>query len=99
MARASHASGRRLWDKNEPLDALIEQFTVGDDYRLDRALVAADCVASLAHATMLAAIGVITPAQLEELRAPCWKLWSWPSAGPLPSNGRMKTGTPRWSGS
>ena len=63
------ASGRRLWDKNEPLDALIEQFTVGDDYHLDRALVAADCVASLAHATMLAAIGVVTPAQLEELRA------------------------------
>ena len=63
------ASGRRLWDKNEPLDALIEQFTVGDDYQLDRALVAADCVASLAHATMLAAIEVITPAQLEELRA------------------------------
>ena len=63
------ASGRRLWDKNEPLDALIEQFTVGDDYQLDRALVAADSVASLAHATMLAAIGVITPAQLEELRA------------------------------
>ena len=63
------ASGRRLWDKNEPLDALIEQFTVGDDYQLDRVLVAADCVASLAHATMLAAIGVVTPAQLEELRA------------------------------
>ena len=63
------ASGRKLWDKNEPLDALIEQFTVGDDYQLDRALVAADCVASLAHATMLAAIEVITPAQLEELRA------------------------------
>ena len=63
------APGRRLWDKNEPLDALVEQFTVGDDYRLDRALVAADCVASLAHATMLAAIEVITPVQLEELRA------------------------------
>ena len=63
------ASGRKLWDKNEPLDALIEQFTVGDDYQLDRALVAADCVASLAHATMLATIEVITPAQLEELRA------------------------------
>ena len=41
---ASH----KLWDKNEPLDALIEQFTVGDDYQLDGALVAADCVASMA---------------------------------------------------
>ena len=62
---ASH----KLWDKNEPLDALIEQFTVGDDYQLDGALVAADCVASMAHATMLAAIEVVTPEQLAELRA------------------------------
>ena len=68
MASAA-GRGRKLWDKNEPLDALIEQFTVGDDYRLDGALVAADCVASMAHAAMLAAIEVITPEQLEELRA------------------------------
>lgn len=61
--------GRKLWDKNEPLDALIEQFTVGDDYRLDGALLAADCVASLAHAAMLAEIEVLTPEQLAELRA------------------------------
>ena len=62
-------SGGKLWDKSEPLDALIERFTVGDDYQLDSALVAADCVASLAHATMLAAIAVITPGDLEELRS------------------------------
>ena len=52
-------SGGKLWDKSEPLDALIERFTVGDDYQLDGALVAADCMASLAHATMLASIGVL----------------------------------------
>ena len=68
MASGERA-GRKLWDKNEPLDALIEQFTVGDDYRLDGALLAADCVASMAHATMLAAIEVLTPEQLAELRA------------------------------
>ena len=62
------SSGGKLWDKSEPLDALIERFTVGDDYRLDSALVAADCVASLAHATMLAAIEVLTPGELDELR-------------------------------
>ena len=62
------SSGGKLWDKSEPLDALIERFTVGDDYRLDSALVAADCVASLAHATMLAAIDVLTPGDLEQLR-------------------------------
>ena len=62
------SSGGKLWDKSEPLDALIERFTVGDDYRLDSALVAADCVASLAHATMLAAIDVLTAGDLEDLR-------------------------------
>ena len=62
-------SGGKLWDKSEPLDALIERFTVGDDYQLDSALVAADCVASLAHATMLAAIAVIAPGDLEQLRS------------------------------
>lgn len=66
MANATRP--RKLWDKNEPLDALIEQFTVGDDYLLDRALVAADCVASMAHAVMLAQIEFLTPEQLEELR-------------------------------
>ncbi len=65
---ASATPPRKLWDKNEPLDALIEQFTVGDDYLLDRALVAADCVASMAHAVMLARIEFLTPEQLEELR-------------------------------
>ena len=61
--------GGKLWDKSEPLDALLERFTVGDDYQLDRVLVAADCVASLAHATMLAGIAVLTPGDLEELRS------------------------------
>lgn len=68
MASGERA-GRKLWDKNEPLDALIEQFTVGDDYRLDGALLAADCVASMAHAAMLAEIEVLSPEQLAELRA------------------------------
>ena len=60
---------KKLWDKNEPLEQLIERFTVGDDFRLDAALVAADCAASLAHATMLAGIGVLSAAELGELRA------------------------------
>ena len=66
--RLSRRTGK-LWDKNEPLERLIERFTVGDDCRLDAALVAADCAASLAHAIMLAGIGVLTPAELGELRA------------------------------
>jgi len=58
----------KLWDKGYSLDALIERFTVGNDYLLDRRLVAADAVASIAHARMLESIGVITAADASALQ-------------------------------
>jgi argininosuccinate lyase len=58
----------KLWQKNYSLDALMEAFTVGDDPVLDRRLIAADCVASIAHAAMLARIGVLSEADLGALR-------------------------------
>jgi argininosuccinate lyase len=58
----------KLWEKNYSLDALVEAFTVGDDPTLDTRLVTADCVASLAHATMLARIGVLAEADLVALK-------------------------------
>jgi len=57
----------KLWDKGYALDKLIEEFTVGDDPLLDRRLVAADCLASMAHAKMLERIEVLTPAESEAL--------------------------------
>lgn len=59
----------KLWDKNYDLDALIERFTVGNDYILDRELLPADCVASAAHATMLASVGIISPKDRDVLLA------------------------------
>lgn len=50
----------KLWEKDYDLDALIERFTVGNDYILDLQLLPADCIASAAHATMLAAVGIIS---------------------------------------
>ena len=50
----------KLWDKGYGIDPEVEQFTVGEDYRLDAALVRADCLGSAAHAAMLAKIGVLT---------------------------------------
>jgi len=50
----------KLWDKGYGIDPEVEQFTVGEDHRLDAALVRADCLGSAAHATMLAKIGVLT---------------------------------------
>jgi argininosuccinate lyase len=58
----------RLWDKGDPLDAAILRLTVGRDPELDLLLVPWDCEASLAHATMLETIGVLSAAELEEIR-------------------------------
>ena len=42
------------------LHPAIEACTVGEDFRLDRALVAYDCAGSIAHAMMLRKTGVRT---------------------------------------
>jgi argininosuccinate lyase len=47
----------RLWDKGEPLDPAVLAFTVGEDWRLDQALVPHDLRATEAHARMLAERG------------------------------------------
>ena len=50
-------------------DKEVEAFTTGDDYLLDRELVEADCVASAAHARMLAKIGILTSDEAGKLAA------------------------------
>lgn len=49
----------RLWDKGLPLDDRILRFTAGEDYLLDARLVPYDVRASIAHAQMLAAQGLL----------------------------------------
>jgi argininosuccinate lyase len=58
----------KLWKKNGELDPRVERFTIGNDYVLDQRLVKYDCRASRAHAEMLGAIGVLTEAELAQLR-------------------------------
>lgn len=50
----------KLWEKNYSTDKLIEEFTVGRDYRLDMNLIPSDCIASIAHACMLNSIDILT---------------------------------------
>jgi argininosuccinate lyase len=57
----------KIWDKGHDLHSLIERFTVGNDYLLDRRLAAGDAIASIAHAAMLQKIGVLTTEQREAL--------------------------------
>jgi len=49
----------RLWDKGKTLDQRILEFTAGEDHRLDERLVAYDVRASIAHARMLEAQGLL----------------------------------------
>jgi argininosuccinate lyase len=49
----------RLWDRGEPLDRLVLEFTAGEDHVLDDRLVAYDVRASAAHAEMLHAAGLL----------------------------------------
>ena len=57
-----------LWDRGQSLNQRIARFTVGRDPELDLRLVAHDALASLAHGTMLAEIGVLAPEDLPPLR-------------------------------
>jgi argininosuccinate lyase len=58
-----------LWDRGEGerLDRAVARFTVGRDPELDLHLVPHDALASAAHATMLARIGVLEPGELEPI--------------------------------
>ena len=58
----------RLWDKGAPLDERVLAFTAGDDYALDERLVKYDVRASLAHAGMLNAAGLLPDADLAAIR-------------------------------
>ena len=63
-----------IWSKggDEAL-ALVHEFTVGDDYLNDRILAPYDILASIAHAQMLQAVGLLKPvptqALVKDLRA------------------------------
>jgi len=59
----------KLWQKGYELDAVVEEFTVGDDPLLDRELIFWDAVGSMAHARMLASIGILTEEEADRLCA------------------------------
>jgi argininosuccinate lyase len=58
----------RLWDKGAPLDARVLAYTAGDDYGMDARLVRYDIQASIAHAEMLEAQGLLSAQELHSIR-------------------------------
>ena len=59
----------KLWYKDYELNELLEKFTVGNDYILDKRLVVSDCVSSIAHIHMLSSIGIIREDEYTALRS------------------------------
>ncbi len=58
----------KLWQKHYVMDELIEEFSVGNDYILDRELVKYDALGSIAHAAMLQKIGVLTSDEFRDIK-------------------------------
>ena len=59
----------RLWDKGKSLDERILGFTAGEDHLLDARLVEYDVRASIAHARMLEAQGLLEPFECSAIAA------------------------------
>jgi argininosuccinate lyase len=59
----------RLWDKGSSLDARVLDYTAGEDHAWDNRLVTYDIRASIAHAEMLGEQKLLSPIDLEAIRA------------------------------
>ena len=57
----------RLWEKGLPLAERVLRYTAGEDHVLDERLVAYDVRASIAHAEMLAASGLISASDCRDI--------------------------------
>ena len=57
----------KLWEKGIPTDKQIEHFTVGNDRELDLVLAKYDALGSIAHAKMLAQIGLLNATEADDL--------------------------------
>jgi argininosuccinate lyase len=79
--RGDQHQGPQLWAKGQALDPAIHAFTVGEDPVLDLALVPHDCVASAAHARMLARTGLLDPKDADALVAALGELHAEALAG------------------
>jgi len=57
----------KLWSKGYSIDAVIENFTVGNDYILDYRLIPSDIAGSLAHAKMLNKTNLLSQKDFEAI--------------------------------
>ena len=59
---------KKLWQTQTDLDSAVEAYTVGNDPELDARLLRYEVYGSLAHASGLVSIGVLTQAEYARIR-------------------------------
>lgn len=64
----------KLWAKGYQLNQTVEDFMTGDDPQLDLRIARYDCIASIAHAKMLLAIGILSTVECGQLVATLEKI-------------------------
>ena len=57
----------KLWQKDTAVDKAVEQFTVGKDKEFDQLLAPFDVLGNIAHAKMLASVGLLTAEEANQL--------------------------------
>lgn len=57
----------KIWEKDIPLNKQVESFTIGRDPEFDMDLAPFDALGSMAHATMLGEVGILSQAEVNDL--------------------------------
>lgn len=73
----------KLWQKNTTVSAAVEKFTVGKDKEFDLMLAPFDVLGNIAHAKMLATVGLLTAEEAAALVKELQAIYSTAIAGEL----------------
>ncbi len=71
----------KLWQKNTSVSGAVEKFTVGKDPEFDQLLAPFDVLGSMAHAKMLATVGLLTEAEAAAIVAELKQVYANCKAG------------------
>ncbi len=80
----------KLWQKDYSIFDNIEQFTIGNDRELDMQLAQYDVIGSMAHAKMLASIGLLEKEELKLLLSELRKIYQIILAGDFEIEARVE---------
>jgi argininosuccinate lyase len=73
----------KLWQKNTTVSAAVEKFTVGKDKEFDLMLAPFDVLGNIAHAKMLASVGLLTNEEAASLVKELQNIYSIAAKGEL----------------